>query len=284
MQHLSDLCPYCGQLIEADKSSEEQRITCPSCKVELAIAWPSKTPPRLLLLSIFLPPVALFLVGHVWLAIGFGALLISTFGAAWPVVALLTVLQVRSSFRTTDLVPASPDHVKRCPQCDQIVGIEAVKCPLCGYHLAERKAASAAGGAPFVLDRFVCTGLEDLKDLTCTRAKWIGFAGRRWKHDMGAVTIYEDSVVFSGRRGVRFTIRRPWVRAIERRRLLPGRNASDDPVVIFCANNAENPFSALVIGSALFPALPSTRDSKNRILLYRLTAWLHKADAERSPV
>ena len=67
-------------------------------------AKPGKTkmPPALLLLSIFLPPVALLLVGDVFLAIGMTLLLISTFGAALIVVAPITVWRVRTVLREAE--------------------------------------------------------------------------------------------------------------------------------------------------------------------------------------
>ena len=113
-------CPECGDPIGTASSLAGKTTECPHCHKQVpvpTVADPKlmaapvsackktgKIPPRLLWLAILCPPLAWLVMGDIFMAIGSAALLISTFGTAWIVVAPLTVLLFRRALRDIDTV------------------------------------------------------------------------------------------------------------------------------------------------------------------------------------
>ncbi len=113
-------CPDCGHSVEVASSLPDGPTECPRChgqthvpgvanaRMTPASASPStrreRIPRRLLVLAVLCPPLALLLVGDIFLAGFFAVWLIATFYTALIVVAPITLLRIRHVWRRDAMV------------------------------------------------------------------------------------------------------------------------------------------------------------------------------------
>ncbi len=135
---------------------------------------------------------------------------------------------------------------------------------------------------PIALDGYGFAAIENADDLNDRKAKWMGFGHGPWKSDTGKVQVTSETVRLIGNKGLELAITRGIVENVNRRHLRHGTGSSDDPVVISCRQDHQNPYAVFVIRASVTPSLPTTRNRMNSELRDAILTWLHASQGASS--